>query len=126
MTENRRQSERRRHKRFRAKEGAYAILSGSVSKMGQILDISKGGIGLRYIDIGDRPKETCTLDLLWEDNGFLLENVVFEIASDEDASKDFPYSTIPMRRCGGRFTGLSNEQIFGLEHFIENYTESEA
>jgi hypothetical protein len=118
--------ERRRHKRSRSKEGAYAILSGPVSKMGQILDISRGGLSFRYIDIGDRPRKTCVLDILRDDNAFRLENVGFKVISDLDASKDFPFSTIPMRRCGGEFTGLSNGQIYDLEYVIESYTEPEA
>jgi hypothetical protein len=118
--------ERRRHKRFRSKEGAYAVLSGPVSKMGQILDISRGGLSFRYIDIGDRPRKTCVLDILRDDNAFRLENVGFKVISDLDASKDFPFSTIPMRRCGGEFTGLSNGQIYDLEYIIESYTEPEA
>jgi hypothetical protein len=118
--------EKRKHKRFRAKEGAYAVLSGSVSKMGEILDIGKNGLAFRYIDIGDRPNETCALDILCEDRGFRVENVGFRIIYDLDASKNFPFSTIPMRRCGGQFTGLSNGQIYDLEFFMERCTESEA
>lgn len=117
--------ERRKHKRFRSKEGAYAVLSGPVSKMGQILDISRGGLSFRYIDIGDRPRETCILDILREDNVFRLENVGFKVISDLDASKDFPFSTIPMRRCGGELMGMNDRQINDLEHLIENYTEPE-
>lgn len=120
------EAERRRHKRFRSKEGSYAVLSGPVSKMGQILDISRGGLSFRYIDIGDRPKETCVLDILSEGNTFRLKNVGFRVISDLDASKDFPFSTIPMRRSGGELTGLSDGQIYDLEYLIENYTEPEA
>ena len=120
------EAERRKHKRFRSKEGAYAVLSGPVSKMGQILDISRGGLAFRYIDIGDRPRETCVLDILREDNAFRLENVAFRIISDLDASKDFPFSTIPMRRCGGQLTGLSDRQIYDLEYLIESCMEPEA
>jgi len=118
--------ERRAHRRFRPKEGTYAVLSGPVSKMGQIIDVSRGGLAFRYIDIGDRPRETCVLDILREDNSFRLENVGFKIVSDLDASKDFPFSTIPMRRCGGHLTGLSDRQIHDLEHLIESFTEAEA
>ncbi len=120
------QAERRKYKRYRTKEGAYAILSGPVSKMGQILDISRGGLSFRYIDIGDRPRETCVLDILKEDNIFRLENVGFKVISDLDASKDFPFSTIPMRRCGGKLTGLSEAQMNDLEYLIESSTEPEA
>ena len=121
-TQRMKEVERRKHKRYRSKEGAYAVLSGPVSKMGQILDISRGGLSFRYIDIGDRPRETCVLDILKEDNAFRLENVGFKVISDLDASKDFPFSTIPMRRCGGELTGLSNGQINDLEYLIESST----
>lgn len=120
------EAERREHKRFRSKEGAYAVLSGRVSKMGQILDISRGGLAFRYIDIGDRPRESCVLDILREENAFRLENITFRIISDLDASKDYPFSTIPMRRCGGQLTGLSDRQIHDLEYLIESFTEPEA
>ena len=120
------EAERRQYKRFRSKEGTYAVLSGPVSKMGQILDISRGGLAFRYIDIGDRPRESCVLDILREENAFRLENVTFRIISDLDASKDFPFSTIPMRRCGGQLTGLSDRQIHDLEYLIESFTEPEA
>ena len=66
------------------------------------------------------------MDILREDNVFRLENVGFKVISDLDASKDFPFSTIPMRRCGGELTGLSDRQISDLEYLIENYTEPEA
>ena len=118
--------ERREYKRYRSTEGTYAVLSGPVSKMGQVLDISTGGLAFRYIDIGDRPRETCVLDILREDKGIRLENVGFKIISDLDASKDFPFSTIPMRRCGGQLSGLSEKQMHDLEYLIENYTEPEA
>jgi hypothetical protein len=120
------EADRRKHKRFRPKEGTYAVLSSPVSKMGQIIDISEGGLAFRYIDIGDRPRETCVLDVLREEDSYRLENVGFEIISDSDASKDFPFSTIPMRRCGGRLKGLSDRQIHDLEHLIETFTEPEA
>ena len=118
-------AERRKHKRFRPKEGTYAVLSGSVSKMGQIIDISRGGLAFRYIDIGDRPRETCVMDII-ENSSYRLENVGFRIISDMDASKDFPFSTIPMRRCGGELMGLSDKQIYDLEYLIESFTEPEA
>jgi hypothetical protein len=120
------EAERRKHKRFRPEEGTYAVLSGPVSKMGQIINISRGGLAFRYIDIGDRPRESCVLDILRENNSFRVENVSFKIISDLDASKDFPFSTIPMRRCGGQLTGLSDRQICDLEHLIEGFAEGEA
>jgi hypothetical protein len=119
------EAERRKHRRFRSKEGVYAVLSGPVSKMGQIIDISRSGLAYRYIDIGDRPKESCVMDIYIEDDAFRMENVGLKIISDLDASKDFPFSTIPMRRCGGELTGLNEAQIHDLEYLINHYTEPE-
>ena len=125
MTGSRKLVEKREHKRFRVQEGAYAMLRGSARKLGQITDISRGGLAFRYIDIGERPRRSFDLDILWKGNGFHLENVSFKTISDFRATKEFPFSSIPMRRCGGQFTALTEDQISELEYFIQNYTVGE-
>jgi len=126
MTENEKPVEKRLQKRFRAQDDAYAMLRGSVSKLGKILDISRGGLAFRYIDIGERPESSFELEILVKGNGFHLNNVSFETISDFGSTKDFPFSSIPMRRRGGQFLGLTENQISELEYFMEHYTTGEA
>jgi hypothetical protein len=44
--------ERRRHKRFQVPEGAQVSLRLPKTRMGQIIDISMGGLAYRYVDDG--------------------------------------------------------------------------
>ena len=50
MVGRKRTIERRRHKRYKAVEGAYAAISPHSHKLGQVIDISMGGLSFKYID----------------------------------------------------------------------------
>ena len=98
-----------------------------MSKLGQIVDISQGGLSFRYIDIGERPNSSLKVKLsIKHNNGFKLEDIPFKTIYDLRATKEFPFSSTRIRRRGGRFVALSQEQISGLEYVIQNYTTSEA
>ena len=117
--------EQRRHKRFRAQEGAYVLIRGPFSKLGQILNISRGGLEFRYIDIGERPEKLLELDILLKANGFQLEKLPFKTIFDSKATKEIHFISTPMRRRGGQFAALTPKQISALEHFIRNHTVGE-
>jgi hypothetical protein len=116
---------KRKHKRYLAQNRSYVETKES-SKVGQILDISAGGLAFKYIDMGDRPKESIDLDILVKDNGFHLENIAFMIVSDIKLNGEYAFSSTKMRRCGGLFRQLNQNQVFQLEYFIQNHTLCEA
>ena len=119
-------AEQRIHKRFRVRENSYVTLGGRATKLGQIVDISQGGLSFRYIDIGERPDSSLQVKLsIKNNNGFQLENIPFKTIYDLRATKEFPFSSTRIRRRGGRFVSLSQEQISGLEYLIANYTTGE-
>ena len=93
---------KRKHKRFQAQDRSYVEIKES-NKVGQILDISAGGLAFKYIDIGKRPKESFDLDILFKDNGFHLENIPFKTVSDLALNGEFAYNSTKMRRCSGQF-----------------------
>jgi hypothetical protein len=120
-------AEQRIHKRFRVRENSYVTLRGPVSKLGQIIDISRGGLSFRYIDIGERPNSSLEVKLsIKKNNGFQLEHIAFKTIYDLRATKEFPFSATRIRRRGGRFVALDPDQISGLEYLIQNYTTGEA
>lgn len=125
MSNNEAVAERRKSKRFRGKDGTYAILRGPTKKLAQIVDVSKSGLSFRYIDIGDRPKRLLELDLLLKANGFQLEKVSFKTIFDLEATKEMPFTSTPLRRRGGQFVALTPKQISALEYFIQNHTVGE-
>ena len=119
--------ERRDHMRFRTQEDAFATLRGRhISKLGQIIDISKGGLAFRYIDTGGPPNGSHELDIFLAENGFHLEKVACKTISDSEAEREHPFSTIKMRRRGVQFRALKKYQTSQLEYFIWNHTTEEA
>jgi hypothetical protein len=117
--------ERRKYIRFRAKDGALIELRSLRGRLGEIIDISKGGLAFRYIDIGDRPKGSFELDIFLKETGFRLEKVPAKTISDLETKKYFPYSTTKTRRQGVQFGKLRRQQISKLDDFIKNYTTGE-
>jgi hypothetical protein len=118
--------EQRRHKRFRPQDGTYAILRGPGKKLGQVINISRGGLAFRYIDIGERPERSFELDISIEEYGFILDNLSFETLSDFSTSREFPFSSTPIRRRCGQFKALNKNQLSELEYLIQNYAIGEA
>ena len=122
MTQPQELLERRAHKRYPVEDGAYAALKGEVNKLGQIMDISKGGLSFRYIDIGDRPKDTFEIDIYVESNdGFSLESLPTRSMSDCEILNKVPFSSLVMRRHSVRFEHLSKNHLAQLEYFIDHH-----
>jgi len=118
-------AERRVYKRFEVQEGAFTSLRGPVSKLGQIMDISRGGLAFRYIDTGVYPDSSFELDISLSDNGFHLAEVSCKTISDSAIAKESYSSSITMRRLGVQFAELTHNQTSQLEHFIQNHTIGE-
>lgn len=118
-------AERRKYERFEVQEGAFAALKGPVSKLGQIMDISRGGLAFRYIDTGGRLDRSFDLDISLIKNDFHLKEVPCKNISDSEIISEFCFSSIPMRRLGVQFTELTHNQTSQLEYFIQNHTMDE-
>jgi hypothetical protein len=84
--------ERRKHRRFQPQEGAFVTLRLPGSKLGEIIDISAGGLAFRYIDIGERPEGSFELDIFFKETAFHLEKVPAKSVSDLETGKKFPFS----------------------------------
>jgi len=96
--------EKRKFKRFKAKEGAFAsfIRHDELINTGQILDISMGGMCARYLSFkGD--KEECSEIKIFGSNGRFIHvnRVQCRIVYDQEVPE---YS---WGRCGVEFENLS-------------------
>lgn len=115
--------ERRKHQRYRVKEEALVI---SPEIVGQITDISLGGMAFRYADKIDSSQPSEELDLFLSNNDFYLDSVPITTISDRTLLTVSPYSPMVMRLCGVQFGQLSPSQQTQLEQFIESHTNSAA
>jgi len=118
--------ERRRLKRFKVKEGAFAALMPDSNKLGQILDLGKGGLSFLYIDTGASADGSTALDIYVAGNRFYLSKLPVEIVSDIRVPNKIQINPIIMRRQGVQFGELTSEQTSSLNSFILQYTTGEA
>lgn len=123
-------NDRRRHARYRVREGAYAALSPDSAKMGQIVDISRGGLCFRYIVQKDEFDENNETHVFVGDEGIYLEKMPNRVVEDIPVdSGDLPGAILmgskgmrmirQRRVCFGELTG---NQMAQLEYFIMNRT----
>jgi hypothetical protein len=114
--------ERRKHQRFRVREGVFAVLGPHSNKIGTIIDISMTGLAFNYIeDTVDQQDKSFELNIFLAEDSFHLNNIRFQEITDQRAKK-VPFSSINLRRRGVRFDTLTPAQTSQLGHFIRNHT----
>jgi hypothetical protein len=120
-------SEKRRHIRLLAKEGAYAALGTHFSKVGKLKDISRGGLAFRYINnTEDCVHDFSTVAIFVAENGFYLPDLSCRLIYDFPLNMTTDIQCFKTRfriiRCGLKFTATTKYQLDKLEFFIDHYT----
>ncbi len=121
-------NEKRRHKRFKAREGAYAAISPSSHKLGQIVNISLGGLVFKYIDKETREQgetkeeqgEKTEDRLFLGSGGQFVDNIPFKTIEEIEISESPSFSFLKMKMKRVEFKELDFDQIFQIENFIRN------
>jgi len=115
-------NERRKYRRFPVRERTFAVFGSRVSELGQIMDISRAGVGIRYITHRDRSSASSELEIYLADRSFHVEKVPFKTVWDVEIANLFPSTSITMRQRGVQFGELTQGQIDRLGYFICNHT----
>jgi len=122
--------EKRTHRRYTAKERAFALLKPYCDKLGQIKDISLGGLSFEYLDVGAEaqmnPPQKVSIDIIMTRDSFYLSQLPCEIVYDEALEGDSSHFVVGIeaRRCGLHFSNLDTEQKENLERFIKKHAYS--
>ena len=117
--------ERRQTKRYKVREGAFAVLMPDANKLGQIFDLGKGGLSFLYIDTGVMSDKSSELDIYVTGNKFYLPALPVHIVSEIIIPNKIPINPIVMRRQGIQFGELTSEQTAALDAFIKSYAAGE-
>jgi len=122
--------EARKYTRLRPREGAYAALqaaNGGHGKpvVGQIIDISRGGLAVRYMSNEQPPSLSSELDIFIARNNYYLRSLPYSTVADSELKENIAYSHIKMRRCSVRFGALTHDLQRELEDFLLNHTIDE-
>ena len=120
---NRILEERRAHKRFLAKDGTYAIFGKHSNKLGQVVDISNGGMAFRYNDDENRSSDLFDVGIMVADATDLDEEMLFRARTiaDFEISQGSQYF-MPLRQGHVQFVDLTEEQKAVLSKLIINHT----
>ena len=148
MASRKRKTERRVHKRFSAKEKTFAMLradrcsldqikgmsmgeiacavyNAKPAFMGQIVDMSQGGLSFDCIDETCSCGDSLILDILSADDKFYMGRIKFKPVHELKSSDDPALSPIPMKKQGVQFVDLTFKQLSRLEKFLRNHTNGE-
>ena len=126
MTADKQNVERRSHQRFQVPKGVFVeVRRPHHSKLGEIINISMGGVAFRYLAAKEPSNGSDKLNIFFDEGGFRLNDILLETVTDLRTHK-IPYTYVTMRRSGVQFRSLTHHQISQLEHFIENYAAGEA
>ena len=111
---------RRRHKRYKVDGGIVGVAKYQFVKMGQINDISKGGLSFTYVDSGDSqdqiPKES-ELFISVDGENFYIESVPFITKSDFKVKPDF----LEIRQRCVQFGPISPSQQIHLDYILSSF-----
>ena len=126
MTNKKDLIERRKHKRFKAKKGAFAVLTSDYNKLGQIKDIGKGGLSFFYVASGELTDRFSQIEifLIGDEIGddFHIKKIPVRIVVDFEVDNKVYFSSLPMRQLSMHFEKLTSSQILLLNDFLRKYT----
>ena len=123
--------EYRKHKRYQVPEGSFVTVGSGKSVMGQVLDISMGGLSFRYVtNHSEAPKQESYADIYLTEGNLCMASVPIKAVSDFEtrdtvtckADGPLPVSCRGMRRCGVEFGEMTQAQMSQLASCIQSQT----
>ena len=118
--------ERRKNKRYKAIEGAYASISPNSQKLGQIIDISMGGVCFKYIDTSNDGQNDGTQQedsIFLSTVGYYIGDLPIKIVGDYAVTNAPSFSSMKVKKMHIQFTDLSVKQLFDLDYFLRDFVE---
>lgn len=113
--------ERRKFKRFKAAQGSYAVLGPDITKIGQINNISMGGLAFRYLADEARSNGAKELDIIIRQNFLHVKNIPIESIFDLELARENAFSTVRLRQQGVQFGELTSDQTSKLEFILKHH-----
>jgi hypothetical protein len=126
MAGRKRTIDRRRNKRYKAIDGAYAAISPKSHKLGQIIDVSMGGLSFKYIDTSSTDtKKAMDETIFLSSMGSYVGDLPFQTISDYELKNAPSFSSMKVRKRHVKFEDLSFKQLFDLDYYLRNNVTEE-
>ena len=125
MRGRKRTVERRKSKRYKAVEGAYAAISPKSRKLGQIINLSIGGVCFKYIDNNNDDQDAGTqreVSIFLSSLRYYVGNLFFKTVCDCEVTDTPSSNSMKIRKRRVQFTDLNFKQLFDLDNYLKNNT----
>jgi hypothetical protein len=106
-------------------EIALAVFKSNPPRMGEIIEISRGGLSFSYIDKETDLSDFSEMDILFVDEDFHLTQLPFKPIGDTAIVDTNRIRTLEMKRQTVKFKNLSARQKKQLEYVLKNFTTGE-
>jgi len=123
MKNTERPVEKRRHHRLQTIDGIYAIINYKPTIFGQMINISKDGMAVRYSSNGQQLNMPSESDVFIIDSNFYIEKIQIKIVSDFEIGDKLPFSSQKNRQRCFQFGKMKSSQHFQLDYLLQNYTK---
>ena len=123
MKNTERPVEKRRHHRLQTIDGIYAIIKYKPTIFGQMINISKDGMAVRYSSNGQQLNMPSESDVFIIDSNFYIEKIQIKIVSDFEIGDKLPFSSQKNRQRCFQFGKMKSSQHFQLDYLLQNYTK---
>ena len=125
--------ERRQYERLEpSQNSAFVVFRPEFNRIGPINDISRGGLGFKYLHPVDNEvpaaETSHIIDIIASNNTFHLSNIPCTLIYDTEADKD-QFTFMPdlvNRFCGLKFDQLTEKQEKQINLFLEKHTAGSA
>jgi hypothetical protein len=119
--------EKRKFKRFKGKEGAFAAFMkpNELINMGQVQNISMSGLCVQYLSTHENHGACPAIKIFGSNGRFIhLDRVQCRIVYDQEVPEG-SWQQITTKRCGVEFENLSVKHLSTLQDFIDNFAFDE-
>jgi c-di-GMP-binding flagellar brake protein YcgR len=93
--------------------------------LGQVIDISQGGVSLFYADFEERSIASPLLTLFVINQDVVVEGIYCRFVSDEKLIGQSRDPSIQTRRCSVQFVALTERQTDELDQILTNHCMSD-
>ena len=118
-------TERRKHPRFQVQSLVMAVPSNADLQIARVVNISKGGMAVRYINQDQWLAEAGQIDI-FVNSDFFMTGIPVEGVHDSRVDHNSSFSLIAERQCNLQFGSLSPAQENLLDEFIRRHTAGHA
>lgn len=115
MPQAQHREERRKHPRYKLKEGTYAFLEATPHA---IVDISESGMAIKYVAFKERCITEYNFDLFSSDKDNYLPGISGELIAEISLIPPTLFSVLHTKRLSIKFDALSLDQQSQLRYFI--------